>query len=187
MDIVDLHRRALRQFGALVDATAPASLDSPTPCAEWDVRQLLRHVIGGNVRWAESAEGRPFDMSGSADDDVADDALRGRYHETADMVDTAWRQPGRLERGFPSPMGETTGRDRVWQHVVEVVVHGCDLARATNQRPGFDDDVVAAAAEFAHRNMPEQRPEGFPFAAALEVTDDAPAIDRLAAFMGRPA
>ena len=81
----------------------------------------------------------------------------------------------------------------------ELTVHTWDLATATDQRPVWDEAVVATA--LAGRDMlpAENRREFFeevaaamgldevaiPFAEAVPVPDDAPAIDRLVAWNGR--
>jgi uncharacterized protein (TIGR03086 family) len=77
------------------------------------------------------------------------------------------------------------GRVALSQHLVETVIHGWDLARATGQQPAYDPDVVRTAQDFARAHMPAERPPGGPFAAAVPVADDLPEIDRLAALLGR--
>ncbi|GAC1399435.1 MAG: hypothetical protein NVSMB65_17510 [Chloroflexota bacterium] len=56
---------------------------------------------------------------------------------------------------------------------------------ATGQHPAFDPDVVQAALQFTMQTLPPVRPPGSPFAAPVPVADDAPAIDRLVAYLGR--
>jgi len=70
---------------------------------------------------------------------------------------------------------------------VENLVHGWDLARATGQ-PGWIPDDVAGRALAWSREQLTSRPEGpgAPFAAEVPVPPDAPAVDRLAGFLGRP-
>jgi len=70
---------------------------------------------------------------------------------------------------------------------VEVLVHGWDLARATGQPTAFPDDVAERALARSRRRL-TARPQGTgaPFAAEVQVPHDAPAVDRLAGFLGRP-
>lgn len=70
-------------------------------------------------------------------------------------------------------------------HTVETVTHAWDLSRATEQQPSFDPQIVRAALEFTRSNTPAERPPGTPFASAVAVADDRPAIDQLAAYLGR--
>jgi uncharacterized protein (TIGR03086 family) len=70
---------------------------------------------------------------------------------------------------------------------VETLVHGWDLARATGRPTPFPDELVEAELAFS-RDLLERIPEGRqPFAPSRPVADDAPAIDRLAALLGRSA
>ena len=78
MDIVGLHARALDETGHLVDTVTPAQLGLPTPCADWDVRALLAHLVGGNLRYAALTRGAPVGGgpargSGPAADLLGDD------------------------------------------------------------------------------------------------------------------
>jgi uncharacterized protein (TIGR03086 family) len=65
-----------------------------------------------------------------------------------------------------------------------VLVHGWDLARATGQEPTLDPDLAEQLLAFARQAInddmraPRIGPE-------VAVAADAPATDRLVAFMGR--
>jgi uncharacterized protein (TIGR03086 family) len=70
--------------------------------------------------------------------------------------------------------------------VVDLLTHGWDLARATGQPADFPEDVAERALAGARRAL-MSRPQGpgAPFAAEVPVPADAPAVDRLAGFLGR--
>jgi uncharacterized protein (TIGR03086 family) len=69
--------------------------------------------------------------------------------------------------------------------VIEQIVHGWDIARATGQEPGFDDDLAEATLELIREyDDATIRAPGM-FDPEIAVADDAPAIDRLIAFVGR--
>jgi uncharacterized protein (TIGR03086 family) len=161
----------------------------PTPCTEWDVRTLLTHLVGGNLRWAGVARGEPMRRGpaqggGPAPDLLGDDPA-GAYRRSAAALKEAWRDPALLDRPFELPIGVLPGRAAVNLHLVETVTHGWDLARATGQESTFDPDVVGAALQFAQSNTPGERPPSAVFAPPVAVDDDLPEIDRLAAYLGR--
>ena len=45
MDIHDLHRTALGAFSQRVDHLPPQSWQWATPCSDWDVHNLVNHVV----------------------------------------------------------------------------------------------------------------------------------------------
>jgi uncharacterized protein (TIGR03086 family) len=189
MDIVRLHERALDETARLVGGVRPDQMDLPTPCSDWDVRALLAHLIGGNVRWAALARGEPMwrgpARGGEPGADLLGDDPAGAYRRSAEALKAAWQDPALLDRPFELPIGVLPGRAAVNLRLVETVAHAWDLAKATGQKPAFDPDVVQAAAQFAYSALPEDRPPGTPFAAPVPVADDLSALDRLAAFLGR--
>ena len=50
-DLSELFRRNAAQFGARVDAVPDDAWHAPTPCADWDVHDLVNHVVN-EQRWA---------------------------------------------------------------------------------------------------------------------------------------
>ncbi len=92
-----------------------------------------------------------------------------------------------------------SGADVLASYLSELTVHTWDLAMATGQQPDWDDGVVDAALASRDFLPAEDRRALFeevsaamgldevaiPFAEAVPVADDAPAIDRLVAWNGR--
>ncbi len=52
MDPLAFHRQALDVAQHVVDSIDRSQFELPTPCDEWNVRQVLEHIIGGNRRVA---------------------------------------------------------------------------------------------------------------------------------------
>jgi uncharacterized protein (TIGR03086 family) len=67
----------------------------------------------------------------------------------------------------------------------ELLIHGWDLARATGQPADLPEDLAEGALSMWRTRLADRPREGMPFAAPQPVADDAPAIDRLAAYLGR--
>ncbi len=97
------------------------------------------------------------------------------------------------------PWIQGNGADVLASYFSELTVHTWDLATATGQQPDWDDTVVTAALAARDFLPAENRRALFeeisaamgldevaiPFAEAVPVADDAPAIDRLVAWNGR--
>jgi len=200
MDIVRLHERALDGTARLIDGVGLDQMGLPTPCSDWDVRALLTHLVGGNLRYAALARGEPIRQGpargGNPATDLLGDDPASAYRRSAASVDAAWRDPALLDQMFDLPIGTLPGRAALTLHLVETITHGWDLAKATGQRPAFDPDVVRAATQFVRPvvraatqfvrpDAPGARPPSAAFAAPVPVADDLPELDRLAASLGR--
>jgi uncharacterized protein (TIGR03086 family) len=180
---------ALDGTGQLVGAVTAEQWDLPTPCADWTVRQLVNHLVGGNRLFIRVLRGEPLpppDQLGrrGSEDQLGNDpatAFRSSAHELLEAV----RTPGVLERTYTVPAGTLPGPAVVHLRTVETLVHGWDLARATGQRVPFPDELAQQELTFS-RDLLGRLPEGRqPFGPSRPVADDAPAVDRLAALLGR--
>jgi len=184
MDIIRLHEQAMDEAARLIDGVRPDQMSLPTPCSDWDVRALLAHLVGGNARYAAVAEGKPMGRGPVAADLLGDDPAAA-YRRSAVMVTAAWRDPALLDQQFELPIGVLPGSAAIDLHLVETVAHAWDLAKATGQRLAFDPDIVRAATRFVQAGGPGERSPGAAFAAPVQVADNLPELDRLAAFLGR--
>ena len=155
----------------------------PTPCTEWNVRDLVGHLVVGNHAFASILRGQrpaaPREILGPGRD------LPSAYRDSAAAVVSAFRQPGVLERLFTVPFGTVPGIVALHLRVTEALVHGWDLARATGQAADFPDDLAEEELAFSRAKLGDVPPGRSPFAPPQPVADDAPAIDRLAACLGR--
>jgi uncharacterized protein (TIGR03086 family) len=98
---------------------------------------------------------------------------------------TAFRRPGVLDEQFVVPFGPVPGIVAAHLRIVEMLVHGWDLARATGQSTDFPDDIVEQELAFSRAKLGEIPPGRTPFAPGQPVAQDAAPIDRLAACLGR--
>lgn len=178
--------KALEQFdqaaAALEGVLAgikPLQLDDPTPCPEWSVRELANHVVGGNFMFAGIVTG-----SGPvAAEDHGDDLLAA-FRSSYTALRAAFAADGVLERTFQTPMGERPATRLVTTRVIEMGLHGWDLAKATGQSYDLPQDVIDAARNQLQMMLPEDR-QGLPFGNEQPAAPDASPTDRLAAFAGR--
>jgi uncharacterized protein (TIGR03086 family) len=181
-----------RTFAAvqrLVDAVRPDQWTAPTPCTDWDVRQLLNHVANGNVVFAGIADrtrpSGPVSPEERAVDRLGDDPAAG-FRATGARMHDAFLTPGFLEGTVETPMaGEQPGTTVVHMRINELLIHGWDLARAIGSPADLPEDLAEGALILWQTRLAGRPREGMPFAIPEPVAEDAPAIDRLAAFLGR--
>jgi uncharacterized protein (TIGR03086 family) len=181
--VLDHDRRCGARVAVLI-ANVPADMwSAATPCPAWTVRDLVAHLIAGNVKYTGIARGDDF-VPGAPGVCVGSEPA-ATYRETLAEMLAAWQRPGALDREMGLPRGDR-GRAEVaaWIHLAETLGHGWDLATATNQDPGFDDVDVAASLAECRTRMPAQRGPGSVFADAVDRAD-GPLIDQFAAYLGR--
>ncbi|HEV2634701.1 MAG TPA: maleylpyruvate isomerase N-terminal domain-containing protein [Actinocrinis sp.] len=97
--------RAMASTRAVLSMAGPGHLDAPTPCASWDVRALVGHIVSA-ADWVTAG------VNGTAQPavgDYADGNLLARYDENAARILAAFETEGVLERTITLPFGERSG------------------------------------------------------------------------------
>lgn len=172
---------AIEATDRVISAITDAQLSLPTPCVEWDVRDLVDHIVGGNERFASAlgAEGIAPGQAGSAAE------MLHNYRHSAALLTEAFHVPGVLDQLVTVPFGTVPGAVALHLRMIDLLVHGWDLAQATGQRVQCPHDLAQQEFQFTTAMLAGMPPEKRPFAPSQPVADDAPAIDRLAACLGR--
>ena len=71
MDLIEQHRRSLDLWRQTVESVGPDAWDGPTPCSEWNVRDLVNHVVGEDRWTGPLMEGRTIaDVGDALDGDL---------------------------------------------------------------------------------------------------------------------
>ena len=175
--------RALDAVAGLIGNIGAGQWSAPTPCTDWTVRQVVDHLIGMNRVFAALLADEPPPPRPPAGH-VEDDPV-GAYRDSAAALRATFGQPGVLERTYHGPLGTATGAERLQIRLYDLLTHGWDLAQATGQPADLPDDLAEQSLAFARTQLTEQARPGR-FGPAQIVAEDAPAIERLAAFLGRP-
>jgi uncharacterized protein (TIGR03086 family) len=177
----ELHRRAGLMAADIIARTGPEQLGGPTPCTDWDVRAVINHMAGGNLRFAAMVTGEPAPDRGV---DVLGDGPLVAFRDSFGKLAAAFDREGLLDSIFPTPFGTGPGRLLVTMRVSELTIHSWDLATATGQPRDLDPDLVAFAYE-AFRASALPRGGDSPFGPERPAPEDASAADQLAAYVGR--
>jgi len=168
--------------GHLVDAIEPQEWQQPTPCPDWTVRDVVNHLVFGHRRFAAALTGGTPPAPGN---DLLLNDPGSAYQASAEAMLAAFRAEGALERPVPIPAGTVPGFVACELRVVEELVHGWDLARATGRLLDFRADLVEESITFSRMQLGRIPADRTPFGPSQPVADDAPALDRLAALLGR--
>lgn len=185
MALVDRYRESVRSFNDRVGQVGPDQWTAGTPCADWDVRALVNHVVGEQL-WsvplfagATIAEvGQRFDGDLLGADPVKAAA------EAAEDAQAAVSGTGALERTVHLSFGDTPAEEYVRQLFADHLVHSWDLAVAIGADRRLDPDAVQACLDWFEDREDLYRGAGI-IGSRVEVSPTAPAQDRLLAAFGR--
>ena len=187
---------AATNVARVLAAITDEQLTDPTPCPRYTVADLLDHVGGLSAAFTAAATKTPMAAAdpdaGLGDAAHLDPAWRETIPAALDELAAAWRNDAAWE-GMTAAGGiEMPGEIAGLVALDEVVVHGWDLARATDQPYDVDDGTLelihGLVADFAPADDPEHpvvNDGTLPFGPAVPVAADAPLLDQVVALTGR--
>jgi uncharacterized protein (TIGR03086 family) len=190
IDLIAFNRRAVDRSIEIVRQVTSAPLDSPTPCSEWTLRELLEHMIVQHHGFANAADGSPSTVEDWQPRLLSDDPV-AEYVAAAEHVVDAFGADAVLDQGFLLPEITTAqtfpGKQAVGFHFVDYVVHGWDVARALGVDHGYHADVLEAVLPYVYA-VPggdvRLRP-GSMFSPEVDPGDQADPMSRIVAHLGR--
>jgi len=143
----ELHRRAAETFGALVHAVKDDQWELPTPCSDWNVRQLVNHLVYEN-RWTAPlmAGSTIAEVGDRFEGDLLGDDPTGAWDRSHQEAGQAVQADGALDRTVQLSSGETPAGEYVMQLFADHLIHGWDLARAIGADERLDPELVDACA-----------------------------------------
>lgn len=180
-----LHRQALESTHTLVAGIGSEQWPDPTPCDDWDVRQLVNHLVAGNLWVVELTAGRAIaDVGDRLDGDRLGDLPLHAYDRSAAAAATAFDAPGAMEAPCAVSYGPVPGSIYAGHRLVDVVVHGWDIAVATGQDPSLDPELIEACWEVVRPQLRELQASGM-FGSELAGPASPDPQERLLAALGR--
>src|ERR1700757_4830252 len=155
-DIRPSHRIVVLASVAVVSAVTADDLAKPTPCAGWNLADLLAHMTVQHRGFAAAARGNGGDEAGWQPATVADAVAAdpaGTYAAAAAEVIDAFAADGVPDRNFAlpdfGPGAIFPGAMAIGFHYVDYVVHGWDVARTLGRSYQLPADVVAGVVPLA--------------------------------------
>jgi uncharacterized protein (TIGR03086 family) len=187
---VDLLERTITSTGQILSRISPQELDHATPCASWNVRDLVNHIVGSTFWFAATVEtgfapGTENDIGGP---DITGGDIMTEFAEGSRRAVAAFSAPGAMEKTLKLPFGEMPGAAFVMMAANDLFQHGWDLAKATAQATDLDPEVAEQLLGFVRAAIPEtfRGPDRqAPFGPVVAVPETASVPDQLAGFLGR--
>jgi uncharacterized protein (TIGR03086 family) len=182
--VLDESHQAMR---AVIAAVPDDAWARSTPCAQWNVAQVLRHAAGDQLAFAAAITGsggpaeNPFDPSSACPDGpraFLEDALRAAGAAWSAVV------PGTADLPTPLPQGAMTSDDAAAAAALDMAVHAWDIAIATGQPSPLPAGLAKELMPVATAIVEPLRAYGaYAAALALEPADDDAAA--LLRYLGR--
>jgi uncharacterized protein (TIGR03086 family) len=147
-----------------------------TPCADFNVSQLLDHLAGSIAGIAKALGAEVADVAGKSPEvriaDLAQPALEAFYRRGLE---------GTIDMGFaelPATMVASILN-------LEFLVHAWDFSKALGLEVSVADELTDYVEVLAQNTISEQVRASGSFAPAQEVAETASSLERLVAFTGR--
>ena len=178
----------------VVAAVTPDDLGRPTPCAGWNLADLLAHMTVQHRGFAAAARGGGADLSvwqpASVVDAVAADPASTYAAAAAEVVE-AFTADGVLDATVTlpefGPGAAFPGALAIGFHFVDYVVHGWDGVRTIGTPFEPPAEVVGAVLPLALA-VPDGKTRTIPgaaFGTAMTANDAAEDFDRILCYLGR--
>jgi uncharacterized protein (TIGR03086 family) len=184
LDARELYRRASAEFTARVHRVCDR-WTAETPCADWDVRELVRHLVE-EERWAPPLLGGA--TIAEVGDRFAGDLLGAdpvaAVDEAAPLAVGAVESDDALTRTVHLSFGDFPGQEYVMQLAADHLVHAWDLGQALGDDSALDADAVAAVHGWFVSVEPLYRQAGV-IGPRTAVAEGAGQQDELLAMFGR--
>ncbi|MFD4357535.1 TIGR03086 family metal-binding protein [Nocardia sp. NPDC058518] len=178
---------AATPLSKLIRTVDPARLSDPTPCAEFDIRALINHLLfwGPSLVGAAHKEAIAPPATAESDVDLTAGDWAAALDAHLDALTTAWRGPaawqGLTHMGGPTELPAPLVGGMV---VGELIVHGWDLARALGTTPHWDDDLLRETYDETAATAEQGRQMGI-YGPEVPVAATAPLLDRILGLTGR--
>lgn len=170
----------------LVDPPDGVDLHAVTPCPEFDLRALVDHFVGTSGAMARVGLGEPLDPANpwGGGEGAADGDWSGRLRENLDAIGRGWSNPeawaGEVEVGSSAMPRSMVGE----MALVEVAMHGWDVARALGRTLELEPEVAEAVHQAAASTAELGRKMGA-YGAEVPIATGADALDRTLGQVGR--
>jgi uncharacterized protein (TIGR03086 family) len=174
---------SVRQLRLLLLGIIDDDLQSPTPCDDWTVGDLLDHIAEVSRALTQAAQ-KLAEAPGTAAPLPPPSAerlpthWRGRIPVLLEDLATAWKNPaawtGSVQYGGTAMPAVAVGTEAA----NELTMHGWDVARATGQDFATDPRILEALIEFLSQNAGRAVP-------AIEHADELMLLEAALTLSGR--
>ena len=142
--LLDRLALASAEFARRLRAVRPEQWHLSTPCAEWDTRQLVNHVVVGDLCYVRLLSGgTAADFERLRHVDALGPDPVDAYTRSAQQCRDAFARPGALRQQLDYPLGPVTARQALAVRTADIAVHTWDLAQTLGADDRLDSELAA--------------------------------------------
>ena len=183
IDVVELYVEALAAFGNAVRDVADHEWDLPTPATEWNVQQIVAHVVLGEAQLPSVLRGETTSTQTSFSVDMLGNSPLAAWRGTALKAIEAARADGVADQMFELDMGTLPGRQLLGYRITDNAVHAWDISVAVGRPEPIAETTAAWLLDFWQPMASQIAESEFFMVPTTPVS--LTASDRLLALLGR--
>lgn len=185
MDIKKLHKTAIDMTHMFVKGIKTDDWNNQSNCDKWSVRELVNHIVVENWWVPELLAGKTIKEVGDMfEGDMLDGSPIQAYEESSSAAQEAINNLTDINQICHLSFADLPCKEYINQRILDLTVHGWDIAKSTGQPDTFDDDLVAFVYDFALAHRDELRNSGM-FGTEIEVDESTDTQTKLLALLGR--
>ncbi len=185
MALLDLYRQSVESFVERVRQVRPDQWGNATPCADWDVRNLVNHIVYEQVWSVPLFAGATIaEVGDKFEGDLLGDDPVSVATEAGEDARAAASEPGALDRTVHLSFGDTPAEEYLRQLFADHLIHGWDLAVGIGADRTIDPEAVRELAAW-YSDREEMYRDSGSVGPRVAVPDNASDQDRLLAAFGR--
>ena len=181
---IELYQSAVDFMQPIIAGVRPDQMDLPTPCSEWNVRQIINH----NLKVAECTlsllSGTGFVNPMEVDHPLPSEGAPAAFEAATSAILEAIKSPGAAERFIETPVMSMSAPQLLMQVFGDLLIHRWDLATATGQDTSMDPALAEICYNLIEPQMEGSRQMGM-FGPLVTVPPNASARDKLLGLAGR--
>lgn len=187
MNLPEAFRRSTDEFDTRVQKVREDQWELPTPCSEWNVRELVNHLVNEDL-WAKPLfDGKTIEEVGDAlDGDLLGEDPKKAWTDARAEAVAAVSALDAMEKIVHVSFGDIPGSDYTMQLLADHVIHAWDLARAIGADERLDPQLVQMCHDVLAPQEEMLRGSGV-YGDKVDVPDGADVQTKLLAITGRKA
>jgi uncharacterized protein (TIGR03086 family) len=184
MDVRQLFMEVIRQAGICIGRIEAVELQNPTPCTEWNLEQLLNHMVY-ELRWMpDLLAGKTVAEVGAAHDGnvLGDNFHEAWLHAATKAVEAASKAD--LQATVHLSYADKPAHEYITEVAGDILIHSWDAEQSIGCSLRTDEPVVQAVYDYLAPRVEDYR-KAEAIGPAVPVPDSAPLFHQLLGMMGR--